>query len=294
MKYEFWGIKWYKYHGVLLPDVAPHENIALSEKQAKKMIKLTQAYMVRWASDFDSSIEYPFWYVLKDEREDVSLKSYKAKIRSEIKRGLRNCRTELLSHSKRYTEDFMLKLYEIYVNAFKRYKKNYANVVDSDTYQKNISKDLMNPNKDFWLVTLKESGEPIAYAQTVIKGNVVSYNVIKLHPDYLKFYPSYSLIFEMNRYYLNERNFLYVHDGTRSIGHETHIHEWLIKKFKFRKAYCKLNVVYRDDVRSLVNILFPFREIIYRCGNILCNKLSPLLKQEEIRRKCEMLSKRYG
>jgi len=88
----------------------------------------------------------------------------------------------------------------------------------------------------------------------------------------------------MNRYYLNEKNFLYVSDGARSISHQTNIQDFLIEKFKFRKAYCKLNVIYKKDIEILVNTLYPFRELIYKNKNNLFQKLSVLLKQEEIRK----------
>jgi len=88
----------------------------------------------------------------------------------------------------------------------------------------------------------------------------------------------------MNKYYLNERNFLYVNDGSRSLSHNTNIQNYLIEKFHFRKAYCKLNILYRKDIEFLVNLLFPIRKIIYRVDTNLFQKISVLLKHEEIRR----------
>ena len=78
----------------------------------------------------------------------------------------------------------------------------------------------------------------------------------------------------------------YVNDGARSIAHDTNIQEFLIKKFKFRKAYCKLNVIYRWDVGIAVKILYPFKSSIDKFNNKVFNKLSVLLRQEYIRREC--------
>ena len=49
-----------------------------------------------------------------------------------------------------------------------------------------------------------------------------------------------SLIRSLIKQYLNENNFRYVNDGAKSMSHDTNIQEFLIKKFKFRKAYCQL------------------------------------------------------
>jgi hypothetical protein len=124
----------------------------------------------------------------------------------------------------------------------------------------------------------------IGYAQNIIDENIVLYSTVKLHPEYLSLYSSYALFFVMNQYYLNEKNFLYVSDGARSISHETNVQKFLIQKFNFRKAYCRLNIVYREDVNLLIKILFPFRKIFQKYNNFLTKKAIVLLKQEEIRR----------
>ena len=62
----------------------------------------------------------------------------------------------------------------------------------------------------------------------------------------------------MNKYYLNENNFKYVNNGTRSISHQTNIHDFLIDKFKFRKAYCKMEIEYAPFFKILINSLSFF------------------------------------
>ncbi len=88
----------------------------------------------------------------------------------------------------------------------------------------------------------------------------------------------------MNKYYLNEKNFLYVSDGARSLSHQTNIQDFLIRKFRFRKAYCRLHIVYRKDIEFLVNVLYPLKNIIYKSNNKILQKIGVLLKHEEIRR----------
>ena len=91
----------------------------------------------------------------------------------------------------------------------------------------------------------------------------------------------------MNQYYLNENNFRYVNDGARSISHETNIQTFLIDKFRFRKAYCKLNIIYSTKVRLLLSLIYPFRLILVFLNFGIFIKLNILLKQENIRRSYE-------
>jgi len=281
---EFKGTKWYVYHNTLLPDLPPHEEPQITLEEAKALVNKTKAYFVSWTTDFDSSKPYPFWYIIKEEKED--LKNYKAKIRSEIKRGLKNCKVELLSRKE--VEEYVEDLYKVYKLAFIRYKSVYTAISTFEEFRNNIC----NYNDDIW-VAKNKNNEIIAYAlmkthKDKIGRKVVGFNVIKLNPEFLDLYPSYALVYEINRFYLNEKNFLYVHDGRRSIGHETKIHEWFIKKFKFRKAYCKLSIVYRSDISFLVKTLFLIRKNISKLEtlNPQIKKISTLLKYEEIRRQC--------
>ena len=91
----------------------------------------------------------------------------------------------------------------------------------------------------------------------------------------------------MNQYYLNERNYKYVNDGARSISHETNIQNFLIQKFKFRKAYCKLHIIYSQKVKLLLLMIYPFKSLVQYLKIGFFVKLNILIKQEEIRRSYE-------
>ena len=175
--------------------------------------------------------------------------------------------------------------YEVYKSAFLSYKKNYLPLLSYEEFKTNI----LNATKyDFWAVYERKSGKMIAYSQNIIDDNSVTYSTIKFHPDYLRLYASNALFFKMNEYYLNEKKYRYVSDGARSISHDTNIQEYLEDKFNFRKAYCKLHIVYRWDVKLIVDVLFLFKNLIYKLDDKLNSKifhqLAVLLKQEEIRR----------
>ena len=88
------------------------------------------------------------------------------------------------------------------------------------------------------------------------------YRTMKAIPEYQKKYAYYGLIFEMNKYYLEEKKLKYVNDGSRSITNHSNIQPFLIEKFNFRKAYCRLNIYYKWWVKLIILIFYPFRSVI--------------------------------
>jgi hypothetical protein len=91
----------------------------------------------------------------------------------------------------------------------------------------------------------------------------------------------------MNNYYLIDRELKYVTDGTRSISHQTNIQNFLIHKFKFRKAYCCLHIRYQPFFGLLVSCLFPFRKLLLVFNFSFIRNINSILLQEKIRRNCK-------
>lgn len=269
---QFKGIRWEKYHGALLPSLSPHLPLELTKDDQSKLLDTSKAYFLRWISNWDSD-KSEFWYVIKDHFG--GLNELSGNTRSKVRRGLKNC-----SVLKVLPEDIAQDGYKVYVSAMSNYKTN-LNILSEEEFCKNKTNA---ENYEVWAVYEKDTGKMIAYSSNRIQENTCIYSEIKLHPEYLKLYPSYALFYEMNRYYLEEKNFLYVNDGARSIAHETNIQTFLIDKFKFRKAYCQLNIAYRQDIDILVKILYPFKTLLSRLNFSIAKKIVVLLKQEEIRR----------
>lgn len=270
------NIAWKYYQGVLVPEVAPHIKIDLSKKEEQKLLKLSKAYFLRYVSDWDSAEPSQFWYIIKDNFE--ALDELSSNTKSKVRRGLKHCVVKKVNQ-----EVIVNKGYDVYSQAFKKYN-TYIKPMDKESFTQSI---LNSCNCDFWAVYKKDENKMIAYSQNFLEDNSVNYATIKFHPDYLKLYSSYALFYEMNCYYLADKNFLYVNDGARSISHDTNIQDFLMQKFKFRKAYCKLHIIYRWDIGVIVKVLYPLRGFIKRINNKVLNKISVLLMQEEIRRSFE-------
>ena len=262
--------KWRRYNGALIPLSPPHVQIDTTHIEDK--INDTGVYFARWTSNFDCLEKTNFWFVVNDS--PIQLENYSSNTRSKIRRGLRNCDVRIVDKATIVNQG-----YEVYKQAFNRYN-TYLIAKDYNEFRNEIVS--LSEKWQFWGVFFQ--GTMIAYSQNKIFDNCCDYSTIKFHPDYLSRYSSYALFYTMNQYYLNDNNFKYVNDGARSLSHETNIQEFLIQKFKFRKAYCVMHIMYNNKVSFFIKLVFPFRFIFSRFNFGFFRKLNVLLTHESIAR----------
>ena len=258
-----------------MPDVPPHIEISLDEPDARDLLEATPARFVRWSTDFDMKEKTTFWHVIKDGW--CSLEELSKNTRNQVRKGLKNCTVNLLS-----PESLARSGYRVYTRALTSYNTDLKIMTEQEFFDTTM--ELAEDDSiEFWGVRDHQENL-IAYAQNRIQDGCCNYQVIKLDPAHRSMYPGYALVFEMNRHYLNEREMAYVNDGARSIRHDTRVQDFLIQKFKFRKAYSRLHVVYRRNIQFAVKALYPLRSIIGKVPGALFVKAGALLRQEEIRR----------
>ncbi len=262
------------YQKMVVPEGAIKRELFLNRKSGKKLLSRSKAILIRQTKTFDISSQKSEWYAIICDKF-VGLEEMKSKHRNEVNRGLNNCEVKQIS-AKYLAENG----YECYFKAFQNYKNINTNIIDEADFKKNIlNSEGFEDIIHFWGVFVEK--KLIAYASNYIYGNIeVAYTTIKLNPDYLKFYPSYALIYKMNEYYLKDKQFEYVNDGFKSLLHETGIQDFLIKKFGFRKAYLKLQLQYNFLFNILVKISYPLRKLICKFDN----RFNALFELERINR----------
>ena len=268
---------WRKYNGALIPWKPPHLKLDLSKRQIHDAIIKNNALFARWTTNFDSKIKSPFWYIINDK--PISFNDYSSNTKSKIKRGLKKLNVKIISKSELLSEGFFL-----YKKAIKRYA-----VVLNKLNKKEFNDEILGLDNSWqiWGVYCKISKKLVAYSLNRIVNNYCDYSTIKFDPIFLKYYSSYVLYYTMNKYYLLDNKFKYVNNGTRSISHQTNIHEFLIDKFKFRKAYCNIEVQYSLALKIIISILFSVRSIFLFIPFNFFRKISIVLAQEEIRKLCK-------
>jgi hypothetical protein len=282
-------ILWKEYQRMVVPVGPAMLDYTISENEAKflldkfpiaLLVRRTEGFKIIEREMFDSSsiVANNYgegWYavictVFKDI-EELSSKN-----RSEIRRGLKNCKV------KRVEADFIAKNgFNVFTSAFERYKGVKKPSITEREYEERILK--MEDFEDiihYWGVFY--GNQLIAYSENYIYDDIeVNYSTIKFHPVYLKLYPAYALIYAMNKYYLKEQKFKYVNDGFRNILHQTNIQKFLIDKFGFKKAYTNLYIFYKPYFKSLLRILSPFQTILKRINP----KIGSLYLQDSIKRR---------
>ncbi len=163
---------------------------------------------------------------------------------------------------------------------------DYPDVYKPRIDLKNLAISYAQDNRDKWLIFDGETNRIIGLAICAIIDDTVWLHVVKVNPDFLKNEVNAALVYELCRYYLNEQKMRYICDGERNIRHITNYQDFLIRVLGFKKAYCKLHVVYHPIVKPIINILYPLRKLISRFGKLnrhLYN-VSCVLRQEEIAR----------
>jgi len=264
---------WRKYNGALIPLTPPHIEVDVSGLE--KEIINQNVYFARWTTNFDCNEKTEFWYVICDRKMDIS--DYSKNTRNQIRRGIKNCDVRRVDKSIVSEEGYVS-----YYEAFSKYNThlNPKTIEEFHSEIKSLGKEW-----EFWGIFYNE--KMIGYSQNKITENYCDYSTIKFNPNYLRYYSSYALFYTMNQYYLNEKKYKYINDGARSISHETNIQSFLIQKFKFRKAYCKLNIIYSPNIKFILSIIYPFRSLVSLLKFGFFTKINILIKHEEIRKSYE-------
>lgn len=161
--------------------------------------------------------------------------------------------------------------HELFNRSRERFKKDVSIHVSKERWKQQIS----NSKCECWLGFDRETGRPASFAINKLFPDYCDYSSMGISPDFPNnTYPMYGLIYEMNRYYLEDRKVPFVCDGARSITEHSNIQPFLEEKFKFRKAYCDFQLFYKPWLGVAVKTLFPFRRWINN------SKIVAILRQE--------------
>ena len=169
--------------------------------------------------------------------------------------------------------------------AYENYPASYRPVVEHDSFVANVKKWGFYYYKIYGAFEM-ESNQLCGYADLRKDGKYIDFTVLKVLPDKEKLAINAAIV---NRILVDHEDFLksggYICDGSRSIQHETAFQDYLEKYFEFRKAYCKLHIVYKPAIRRAVDLIYPFRGVLKKLDGInAIRKVNVLIKMEEINR----------
>ena len=244
---------YYLYRKAWRFDGAPHSETRLEKKEWKTLLR-QGGLLVRNTYDFDQKEESSFWYIIQDSFR--GLEDFSSNERNKIRRS------EKVLTFKKISVDLLQK------EGWNILEATYSDYAVTDrVMNETIFLDYLSSCErqefDYWGIFDQE--RLIGFCTVWLwLPDSCEYGLIGILPDYKhnNAYPYYGLFYNMNAYYLGERGFRYVTDGARSITEHSHIQDFLIQNFNFRKAYCRLELHYRWWMKVAVKLLYPFRKII--------------------------------
>jgi hypothetical protein len=248
----------------------PH--IGIDKENMKLALHLSTCYMARYTTNFDCGFETPWYYVICDA--PIDLKKLNSANRYNINHGLRHFYVQKI----RKNLENVRELYRIYKKSSERYT-NFTPVSESDFIEAAINSFESNV---YYGAYYKNNNLLCGYTSVKEQANVASFNTMKLDQAYFKFGLTYVLVFWVTDIYLKQKKFKYIHNGERSVRHDTEMQDFLIKRLSFRKAYTNLHMEYKFFLGLLIRICYPFRKLFNKLHGILFHNVSALLLQEQI------------
>ena len=274
------SVFWFGYQGFMMPAYLPHRVPAISKETALKVLKKSSKPFVRWDENFNQITESQWWYIVKRGHWDIADVKDKKK-RWMIRQGKKNFTVRPLT----YDETVML-CPEVAQAAAARYKGK-AEIETTEILAKRTEAAKKVPDVLEYLGCFHNE-KLVSFSESYIQDNAVWLAIIRHNPKHLNKYSSYGFMDGILEYYLNEKKFDYVLDGSRSIHHKTQFQSHLIKVFGFTKEYANLNVVYSNLFGVMVKTAYPFRKVFEKISEKLDNNfitnISAVLKQEYIKR----------
>jgi len=278
------GVDWYNYSGFMVPAYLPHCCPTITQETALNVLRESGRPFVRWDSQFGKAKGGEWWYVIR--KGTWSLRQCSANTRSKIRRGCKWLYARPLT-----VEEVLQTGYDVCIKAEKRHAIT-GSVLSRELYERKIqaAASVVGTLEFFGVF----SGDKlVAYSENYIQNKAAFWESIWYDPEFLPKYSSYVLVDAMLNYYLNERKFVYVSDGSRSIYHRTQVQNFLMTVFGFTKEYAILSVLYAGMFKAVVNMVYPFRYIVWfvsdRCSSDLIDRAGAVLRQEYIRKACKLL-----
>lgn len=245
---------WWYYKKGIISKTPPYRPVVVDKKALFHHFK--HAFYIRWSSDYDQTENQNYYQVVKDG--NFQLESLPPKTRNMVRRCLKNCEIRLVDYQYIVNTGG----YRIYASEYQRYaRKGYASVPKDEQGWTAGMKEAESRGQEFWAVI--NEGLIIAYSICWRNDQHVDLVTWKVDYDnYSQLYPSYGLVYSMCDYYLNHEGFRFVNDGGRSLTGHSSVQDFLMDKFGFRKAYTKLNTVFKWYLIPPLMLLSPFENKI--------------------------------
>ena len=243
------------YRNAWIYDRQPHEEKRLSNSEADALLS-HGGIMVRNTYDFDCPEETSFWYVIKDQY--LGMDELSSRVRNKVRHAF-----QYFDYQKITYKQLLDNVFPILEDTFANYKI-HDRKMNRDVFSKYLEQ-CQQKNYDYWGIIKKDTRQIVGFCTVKIWDDSCEIGYTGVISDYTTngYYPYYGLYHYLNEYYLCEKKFRYVSDGSRTVTNHSQIHDYLIHYFHYRKAYCKIKIRYKWWFGTIVKVLYPFRNIIW-------------------------------
>lgn len=274
--------KWKYYNHAAIPTCAPHEladitpildgSIWKKNFFGSRLAK-TPLFAI-YTETFNQECETLYWYIIKESPFlfDELDKKYKKHVNKAFERTY----VKLIDKTE-YIEE----LYEVYEAAYRNYR-----AADNELSKENFIEGVLRDEREYWAAFSKETDEMAGWMSCENHGDWTETASAKYHPERQSYNrPSDVLHYAVLSHYLNELGQKYVCSGSRNINHVTNVQDYKEKNWKFKRAYCKLRVVYNPKIGWLVKCMYPFRKFLLKLDTFsIIHQLNGVLRLEECNR----------
>ncbi|MCQ2190368.1 MAG: hypothetical protein MJY63_01830 [Paludibacteraceae bacterium] len=268
---------WIYYNHAVMPTTAPHEEPNINPIKDGSIWTLSKngkkPLFARFTSNFDCGVDTGYWYVVKNPPfvfEDLDKKYQK-----NVLRALARCDVRRIDAVAEFES-----IYEVYEAAV----NNYQNI-DNKTSKERFHRGVQIDGLEYWGAYDKQTGKLAGWMSCQNNGDWTETISAKYHPELQSLRPSDAIHYAILNHYLNDLGQRYISSGTRNLNHKTNVQDYKIKNWHFRKAFCKLHLVYRKDINIIIKLLYPFRNLLMKFDNITAiHQLNSVLLMEKINR----------
>lgn len=225
-------IPWKVANRILMPLPMPHRMKPVDKEKVREAVGKTGSFFAKWSEEWDTA-PCDWWWICCDDKEyDVA--KLRKNVRRDVRAGLRRCEVRRID-----PELFAREGYPVYLAAQRRRAPRVAPIT-STKFQERALKMAGNPARELWGAFVGR--ELAAYAVCVLLDDAVDFTHAESDPKYHTALTNNAMIYTLTRHYLRERLFLYVTDGSRVIGHDTRIQDFL-ERMGYRRVYTPLKLV---------------------------------------------------
>lgn len=247
-------LNYFLYRNAWICDDAPHKEVQLSGAEAKKLLK-QGGMMVRNTYDFDTLEKTDFWFIIKDHYR--TLEELSPRVRNKVRHA-----NQYFDYRQVENAQFEQQVFPVFEDTIANYK-----IHDRKLNRRIFSEFLEQCQQktfDYWGIFLKDTEQMVGHCMVKNWDDSCEIWNVGILSEYKSegYYPYYGLYHYLNEYYLNEKRYQYISDGSRTITNHSEIHDWLMHYFGYRKAFCKLELHYKWWFGIIVRLLYPFRNII--------------------------------